>query len=166
MPFVRGILNVPDMRIFRPTAEPAANAPDAQIRLVFLSRIDRMKNLDFALAVLSKCETPVRFDIYGPVTHQDYWRECQRHMTALPPHIEVRYHGAIANSDVSRTLAAYDLFFLPTLGENFCHAIFDALEVGLPVLISDQTPWRDLEEMEAGWSLPLSDPSVFAAAIG
>ena len=63
------------------------------------------------------------------------------------------------------TLAGYDLFLLPTRGENFGHAIFDALEVGLPVLISDQTPWRDLERIGAGWSLPLADPDRFAATI-
>jgi glycosyltransferase involved in cell wall biosynthesis len=62
-------------------------------------------------------------------------------------------------------LAGYDLFLLPTRGENFGHAIFDALEVGLPVLISDQTPWRDLERIGAGWSLPLADPDRFAATI-
>ena len=58
-----------------------------------------------------------------------------------------------------------DLFLLPTRGENFGHAIFDALEVGLPVLISDQTPWRELEQIGAGWSLSLADPDRFAAAI-
>jgi glycosyltransferase involved in cell wall biosynthesis len=39
------------------------------------------------------------------------------------------------------------------------------LEVGLPVLISDQTPWRELERIGAGWSLPLADPDRFSAAI-
>lgn len=165
VPSVRGIVNVPDMRILRAKAQCPVKELDSRLRLVFLSRIDRMKNLDFALAVLSKCETPVTFDIYGPVTQSDYWEECQRHIKALPPHIEVRYFGAIANSDVPSTLGAYDLFFLPTLGENFCHAIFDALEAELPVLISDQTPWKELETKEAGWSLPLSDPNAFTAAI-
>jgi glycosyltransferase involved in cell wall biosynthesis len=66
---------------------------------------------------------------------------------------------------VPATLAGYDLFLLPTRGENFGHAIFDALEVGLPVLLSDQTPWRDLERIGAGWSLPLANPDRFAATI-
>ena len=31
---------------------------------------------------------------------------------------------------------------MPTRGENFGHAIFESLQVGTPVLLSDQTPWR------------------------
>ena len=36
---------------------------------------------------------------------------------------------------------------------------------GTPVLISDQTPWRDLEQHGVGWALPLGDPSAFAKII-
>jgi len=32
---------------------------------------------------------------------------------------------------------------------------------GCPVLISDQTPWRNLEEKGVGWDLPLSKPKMF-----
>ena len=55
----------------------------------------------------------------------------------------------------------HDLFFLPTLGENFGHVILEALYAGCPVLISDQTPWRDLEEKGIGWDLALSKPEMF-----
>ena len=39
--------------------------------------------------------------------------------------------------------------------------ILKALCAGCPVLISDQTPWRDLEEKGVGWDLPLSKPEMF-----
>jgi hypothetical protein len=42
-------------------------------------------------------------------------------------------------------LAEYDLFLFPTLGENYGHVISEALASGCPVVISDQTPWRNLE---------------------
>ncbi|RMG75161.1 MAG: glycosyl transferase family 1, partial [Bacteroidetes bacterium] len=54
---------------------------------------------------------------------------------------------------------------LPTLGENFGHAIFEGLLAGLPVLISDRTPWRGLEAREIGWDLPLEQPEAFVRAI-
>ena len=38
--------------------------------------------------------------------------------------------------------------------------ILKALCAGCPVLISDQTPWRDLEENGVGWDL-LSKPEMF-----
>ncbi len=32
-------------------------------------------------------------------------------------------------------------------------------------MISDQTPWRDLEEKKVGWALPLDEPATFAQRI-
>jgi glycosyltransferase involved in cell wall biosynthesis len=59
----------------------------------------------------------------------------------------------------------YHLFVLPTLGENYGHVIYEALSAGDPVLISDQTPWRNLIEMKAGWDLSLNEKNKFKAAI-
>ena len=52
--------------------------------------------------------------------------------------------------------------FLPTLGENFGHAIAEALAAGLPPVISDRTPWRDLDRHGAGTVLSLEEPGKFA----
>ncbi len=52
-------------------------------------------------------------------------------------------------------LSGHDLFFLPTLGENFGHVIYEALSAGLPVLLSDQTPWGQVNAQGAGWCFPL-----------
>jgi hypothetical protein len=35
----------------------------------------------------------------------------------------------------------------------------------MPVIISDQTPWRNLEAQKVGWDLPLSDLEGFVSAI-
>ncbi|MCB8933280.1 MAG: glycosyltransferase, partial [Chthonomonadaceae bacterium] len=62
-------------------------------------------------------------------------------------------------------LQAYDAFFMPTHGENFGHAIWEALAAGLPVVISDKTAWRGLEAAGAGWDLPLSDEAAFTRVV-
>ena len=164
-PWARNIVVGPNIRSLGPLPQAAPRTDDGRLRIVFLSRIDRKKNLDYAIRVLSKVRAPVTFDIFGPANDSAYWAECEQLISRLPAHVEVHYRGSIPNADVAATLAGYDLFLLPTRGENFGHAIFDALEVGLPVLISDQTPWRELERIGAGWSLPLADPDRFAATI-
>lgn len=63
------------------------------------------------------------------------------------------------------TLSAYDLFLLPTLGENYGHVIHEALLAGCPVLISNRTPWRNLEALGIGWDLPLEDPEQFRTVL-
>jgi glycosyltransferase involved in cell wall biosynthesis len=54
---------------------------------------------------------------------------------------------------------------LPTLNENFGHAIVEALGAGCPVLISDQTAWRHLEQSGGGWDVPLDRHDRFGEII-
>jgi glycosyltransferase involved in cell wall biosynthesis len=56
-------------------------------------------------------------------------------------------------------------FLLPTAGENFGHVILEALTSGCPVLISDQTPWRALQEEGIGWDLSLNDQNIWLEAL-
>lgn len=141
----------------RPAGEP--------LRLVFLSRISPMKNLDFVLQVLGQVSVPVQLDIYGQSDDEVYWARCKAMIDALPLHVVVRSCGLVDHSDVIDTLARYDALFLPTRGENYGHAIVESLAAGTPVLISDATPWRDLQTLGIGWDLPLSDPSSFVRCI-
>lgn len=130
-----------------------------------LARISPIKNLDFSLRVLAAVRVPVRFVIYGPIEDINYWAECRLLIEQLPPNIDVVQYGPLAASAVVAELARYDLFLLPTRGENFGHVIHEALQAGLPVLISDQTPWRRLGEQGVGWDLPLDDMSGFIRRI-
>lgn len=133
------------------------------LRVVFLSRISPMKNLKFAIEVLAQVRVPVDFSIVGFVDTPEYWAECQNEIAALPSHVSVSFMGAIPATDVPGVMARNDLFFLPTLGENFGHVIIEALGSGTPALISDRTPWQDFEAAGCGWVEPLGDPDVYAA---
>jgi len=70
-----------------------------------------MKNLDFALRVLSQVRTSVWFSIYGPKEDLDYWHECERLISTMPDHIKVYYEGSIANERVSEAIAGMMCFF-------------------------------------------------------
>jgi glycosyltransferase involved in cell wall biosynthesis len=132
-----------------------------ELRVVFLSRIARKKNLDGALRLLPTLKGRVSFDIYGPLEDRSYWSQCQRIMAELPATIRVQYCGAVRHEDVNLTLSSYHLLLFPTQGENYGHVILEALIAGCPVLVSDQTPWRDLEGRGVGWDLPLDQPERF-----
>lgn len=151
----------------RALADPPArsHAAGGPLRIVFLGRISPVKNLHFALDALREIRTPAVFEIVGPVQDASYWRLCRDRIAGLPQHVRVVQSGELSNQAAVARLAAADLLFLPTKGENFGHAIFESLSAGTPVLISDATPWRGLEADEAGWDLPLADPRRFASAI-
>ena len=135
------------------------------LKVCFLSRICPKKNLDYALKILADVKVPIDFSIYGPQEDQAYWLKCQSIIDKLPEHIKVYYQGDLDHDLVVDTLSQHQLFFLPTLGENFGHVIYEALQSGLPVLLSDQTPWLDLDTQKVGWALPLDTPSAFVDII-
>ncbi|TAK53555.1 MAG: glycosyltransferase [Gammaproteobacteria bacterium] len=148
-----------------PARERTAHKVPGALRAVFLSRVSRMKNLDGAIKLLRQVAGTVVFDIYGPIEDQEYWRECQQAIATLPPNVSARYLGSVHPDNVPLVLSGYDLFLLPTRGENFGHVILEALLAGCLVLTSNRTPWRDLESRNAGWDLPLEVPSRFVAAL-
>lgn len=144
---------------------PRAEKAPGLVRAVFISRISRKKNLDGALRILARCDVDVSFDIYGPSEDAGYWRECEELMKKLPANVDARYHGGAAYEDVYGLLRSHDLFFLPTHGEGSATAALEALAAGCPVLISTNTPYRNLESIRVGWDVPLDRPEGFLEAL-
>lgn len=155
-----GISIAPDIPSAVSSSSRAVRPRGSPLRVCFLGRVARMKNLDYALRALSLVSVPVIFSIFGPKEDNDYWRECELLISALPQHIQVRYGGVVAADEVGDVLAVQDVLFLPSRGENFGHVFVEALSVGLPILTSDRTPWRDLEAMGVGWDLPIGEENL------
>ncbi|MCJ8191962.1 glycosyltransferase [Sphingomicrobium aestuariivivum] len=150
-----------------PTDVPLVAGIDGEpLKVLFLSRIAPMKNLDFALEALARCREPIAFTICGPVDDAAYWERCDKLVDKLPGHVAVTIEGPVAPPDIPAKFAAHELFFLPTRGENYGHVIAEAFASGAYTLISDRTPWTGLEVKEAGRTLALEDgPEAFALAI-
>jgi glycosyltransferase involved in cell wall biosynthesis len=134
-------------------------------RFVYVGRIARNKNIRGAIEHFSTIAAPVDFVIYGSREDPAYWRECELEIAKLPGNIKMSYGGELAPSAVPEALAKFDFFLSLTHGENYGHAIVEALLAGLPVLISDRTPWRDLKSARAGWDVALEAGQAVTAAI-
>jgi glycosyltransferase involved in cell wall biosynthesis len=68
---------------------PKSDKIEGCLKIVFLSRISRMENLDGALKMLKGLKGQVQFNIYVPMEDKVYWAECQKIITGLPENIEV-----------------------------------------------------------------------------
>jgi glycosyltransferase involved in cell wall biosynthesis len=130
------------------------------LKLVYLSVISSKKNLKYLIEIFSKINFEIDFDVYGSIKDKSYWDSFVEQIKKLK-NINFNYKGDVPNYLVKETLCKYDFFILPTLGENFGHAIYEALSTGTPVIISDKTPWRNLEQHKAGWDIPLDKPEKF-----
>ena len=136
------------------------------LRIVFVARIAPEKNLHYMLTLLQKINCKVIFDIYGPIYNEKYWNQCLELIRLLPKNIVVSYNSAIEKKLVNNLLTKYHLLVHPTLGENFGHIILESLSAGCPVLISDRTPWHDLELKLIGADIPLSDTGRYVNFLG
>ena len=144
---------------------PNSSDQTGGLKIVFLSRIAREKNLDYALKILGKVRAPVCFDIYGPAENLDYWEECQELMAGLPANVKVGYCGSVNPDQVIQIFSRYDLFLFPSGGEAYGNVIAEALTAGTPVLISTETPWRNMEADGLGWDISLDNIDAFVDVI-
>ncbi len=137
------------------------------LKMFFLSRISPKKNLLGTLKLLSTIPAgnAIEFDIYGPIEEEDYWNECTTVIQTMPSHVKVSYKGILENSTVIDTMSRYHLSILLTFNENYGHSIVESMAAGCPVLISDQTIWKNLEEKNAGWDIALKNENEIIDAI-
>ncbi|MGL5888339.1 MAG: glycosyltransferase family 4 protein, partial [Bacteroidia bacterium] len=135
------------------------------LKLICVARIAPEKNIDYALRILAGVKSKVEFDIYGPIYSEAYLAECREFAAQLPANVTVRFHAPVAPDELPAKFVQADALFLPTRGENFGHVILEALTAGCPAIISDRTPWRNLETQKAGFDISLDAETEMIAAI-
>jgi glycosyltransferase involved in cell wall biosynthesis len=171
---IRQVIPTPNLQInvvadmLAPPEEPPIHVTRqiaGPLRICLVARVAPVKNIDFALEVLSHVKVPATFMVIGPLEDKHYLEACRALAATLPAHISVAFLGAVPSEELPIHLAQQDLMFLPTKGENFGHVIPEALSVGTPVLISDRTPWRNLAAAGIGYDLSLDEPAAFVGAI-
>ncbi|OQX97825.1 MAG: hypothetical protein B6I20_11910 [Bacteroidetes bacterium 4572_117] len=164
----KGFLIAPNLsaKITNKQIAPILKSP-GKLKLVNIARISVEKNTLFALQVLAASDYTgiIEFDLYGAIYSNKYWEECLETINSLPDNINVCYKGMIDNKKVPETLLKYHFSFLPSLGENFGHSILESFLAGCPVIISDQTPWKNLEEKKIGWDIPIDPKDDFVKTI-
>jgi len=158
------LLSLPNQMIEEPASAKSDTRSPGPLRIIFLSRISPMKNLDYLLRVLSKVNVSVALSIYGPNEDSVYWSLCLSLIQTLPSHISVTYHGEVTHEQVEQKFASHDVFVFPTRGENFGHVIYEALASGTAVIVSDQTSWQP-DPSGALEVIALERPDSWTAAI-
>lgn len=136
-----------------------------ELKLLTLARISPEKGIAEALHYLKAAglQGLVEWNLYGALQNESYILHCKA-LAQQIPHVRITFHGELPYAQIHEIMGQHHLMYLPTPGENYGHAIADALVSGMPCLISDRTPWQRLREAGAGWSLPLSE-KYFAAAL-
>ncbi len=126
-----------------------------RLKMVYIGRISPEKNCLFQLECLEGIKGKIELCWIGSVNDEAYYQSCLKKVEGLGQSLDFKHIEAIHPDNLMDAFENQHIFFHPTLGENFGHSILEAMQCGIPVLISDKTPWRKLEEKNLGWDLPL-----------
>lgn len=138
---------------------------ERKIRLLNVARIAPEKNLLYALGILRQVNSEIEFDFYGPIYDKNYFNDCKKMISQLPQNVIATYKHVVHTSNLNELFKNYHFLFLPSRGENFGHIIIESMLAGVPVIISDNTPWKQLEQKKAGWDISLKNPDKFIRVI-
>jgi glycosyltransferase involved in cell wall biosynthesis len=139
--------NVPTLHPFR------SDAPSLdEIRVVMISRLSEEKGVLEGLQSWFGMDElkNVRLHIIGPKGDENYAKKV---VDLIQEHKgwQVSYLDAMSPARCVDELNQSHFLFSPTRGENYGHAIAEALLMGVPVIVTNTTPWKGLEEKGWGW---------------
>lgn len=127
------------------------------LKVVFVSRIELKKNLSFCIEVLSKVKRDISFEIYGDIGDKDYFTYCISELKNLPKNVSYSYNGVLKSNQIKDVFLNADLFFFPTLGENFGYIILESLSsYCFTILSKGTTIFDDLNDFKIGTNVDLN----------
>lgn len=130
------------------------------LKIISICRISRIKNIDFLLNVISQIEANISLSLVGPIEDQVYWDECKHIISKMPNNCKVKHIKDLDFDKINYEISKHHLFISTSKNENYGHSIVEALSMSCPVLISKNTPWKNLEQYNAGNELSL-DQNIF-----
>lgn len=142
------------------------NKEKGKLSLLMVGRIVPIKNIHFFLSELIGLphESIVTVTIVGPIEDDDYYQECLTIVSQLPQNIQVNFVGSLPPLEVARLYSQHHVLVSTSLNENYGHSIAEALTHGRPILVSNNTPWKNLKELGIGSNLDLQ-PGLFTTEI-
>ena len=157
----RKIWQVPygaDERVFHPDNRP----PSKEFRIVFAGQLGVRKGLPALLEALTLAARPEwRMDVYGAVAGESR-QDLDAYRGATPLH----FHGPVSQAALAEAFRAGSVLVLPSIEEGFGLVVPQALNCGLPAIVSDRVGGKDLiRHRENGSIVPVADARLLAAEL-
>ena len=128
--------------------------------LLFLSRIEEKKGLEFLFRALAELGTDWKLTLAGSGS-EAYIKDLKILAQQLTIASKINWVGQVKPEDKFELLAQHDLTALTSYNENFANVVVESLSVGTPVLISDQVGLADyVQEKKLGWVSNLNVASI------
>jgi glycosyltransferase involved in cell wall biosynthesis len=154
-----------DTELFHPARRDPAffekfGAVNGEVRLLYVGRISREKDLDVLAAAYRRLRDqhlPIQLLVVGDGPYSDALAK------SLP---EAIFIGYLTGKDLATAYASADVFVFPSTTDTFGNVILEAQACGLPVVVSDSGGPKELVEDRANGLITKShDAEDFARAI-
>jgi len=154
-----------DTELFHPArCDPAFferfGAHNGEVRLLYVGRISREKDLDLLAAAYRRLRDeglPIQLFVVGDGPYSEALAK------SLP---EAFFTGYLRGSELATAYASADIFVFPSTTDTFGNVILEAQACGLPVVVSDSGGPKELVEPEANGLITRShDVEDLACAI-
>jgi len=135
--------------------------------LLHVGRISRFKRQHLSLQALRNLvagsDTPYLCLFAGVVEDQAYQSELEHFVSENKLDANVRWLGP--REDVAALLSAADVYLMPSQKEAQPVAVVEALQSGLPCVLSDIPAFAPFASMSAVWCVDTADIDLFASRI-
>jgi glycosyltransferase involved in cell wall biosynthesis len=140
---------------------PVQDAP-AGFRILFAGQVCLRKGVRTLLAgVALRDRANWRVDFYGANTG-----ECARDLVEYRGSAPLHLHGAVSQAQLADAMRMASVLVLPSLEEGFGLVVPQALNCGVPCLVSDRVGAKDLiRHRENGSIFPAEDPDALAGEL-
>ncbi len=158
---------VPAELFARPDPLPAY--ADGGPTILFVGRLEPRKGLQYLVRAFLRLKSAyprLRLLVVG----RDDAHQQDKAMAMVPPRLrpDLVFVGMVPQADLPSYFASADIFCAPSLGgESFGIVLVEAMAMGLPVVCSDISGYRDIvRDGHEGVLVPPRDPEALAAALG
>lgn len=132
------------------------NYVKSKLYVLFLGRIVHNKGLHYLIDSYKKLQNnynDVELLIVGGVEDKKYFDSLEKLK-------KVHFLGALDGLQKHTLFTISSLFVLPSKTENFGMVIAEAMSYKIPVITTQGTPWKEIQDNGAGWWIELSQENL------
>ena len=136
-------------------------------RFAYIGRIDPVKNIETLLSAWYKAgfvKSDRELLIIGGC-NDTYYLKKLLNFTKRHQMDNVRFTGQINHEETERMYATMKYLVLPSKSECFGMVVPEALAKGIPVIATEGTPWRELNDYRCGWWIKNDTDSLCNALV-
>lgn len=155
---------VPNLPSINPDPITKIDKKSGELSILIVGRVHGIKNIHLLPKFLQHVSGHTTTQLIGHLEDEKYLGEIELAFSHLDSH-SFEYQGEVPSAQIAEKIHQNHILFLPSQSENYGHAIVESLIHYRPVVISNTTPWKKLEDFKAGYSIDLKEEQKFADAL-